>query len=87
MIDFYLNLLMNLKKETNHTYNQDLQSQLDYLEKILKQNKIISEILKRTPNLQMPNWYLGAVCLSQTVWNWQHNFELTHGIKDNDLPC
>lgn len=66
-------------------YNQDLQSQLDYLEKILKQNEIISEILKRTPNLQMPNWYLGAGCLSQTVWNWQHNFELTHGIKDYDL--
>lgn len=66
-------------------YNQDLQSQLECLEAILTKNNIINEILKRTPDLQMPNWYLGAGCLSQTVWNQQHNFPPTHGIKDYDL--
>jgi hypothetical protein len=33
----------------------------------------------------MPNWYLGAGCIAQTVWNSFHGFELTRNIQDYDL--
>ena len=66
-------------------YNQDLNDQIDCLERFLKQSEAIKNILKLAPKLRMPNWYLGAGCIAQTVWNMQHGFSLTHGIKDYDL--
>ena len=33
----------------------------------------------------MPNWYLAAGCISQTVWNHLHGFEPSYGINDYDL--
>lgn len=66
-------------------YNQDLNSQIDCLEQCLKQSEIVSDILKLAPRLRMPNWYLGAGCIAQTVWNLLHGFVFTHGIRDYDL--
>ena len=65
--------------------NQNLQKQIDALEKVLAQNKIVSKILELAPKLEMPNWYLGAGCIAQTVWNFEHGFDLTNGVKDCDL--
>jgi hypothetical protein len=66
-------------------YNKNLQVQTELLEKVLLQSKLVKELLKRTPELKLPNWYLGAGCIAQTVWNYLHGFELTNGIKDCDL--
>lgn len=62
-----------------------MNEQTEQLQGILKNNKAIQEILEKTPLLQMPNWYLTAGCIAQTVWNSLHGFGLTHGIKDYDL--
>ncbi len=70
-------------KKTPH--NQDLKTQVDYIERILVQNKIIENILRLAPKLQMPNWYLGAGCIAQTIWNKLHEFDFNCGIKDYDL--
>jgi len=35
--------------------------------------------------LNLPNWYLGAGCVAQTVWNELHGFQPTEHIKDYDL--
>lgn len=59
--------------------------QIKELEGILQKNKIIQFILKRAPFLEMPNWYLGAGCIAQTVWNVLHGFDPKQGIKDYDL--
>jgi len=66
-------------------HNQDLETQVDYLERNLVQNKVIENILRLAPELQMPNWYLGAGCIAQTIWNRLHGFDLNCGIKDYDL--
>ena len=60
-------------------------SQIDDLKTRLHQNRIISAILHRAPHLQMPNWYLGAGCLAQTVWSGLHGFPAEQHIKDYDL--
>jgi hypothetical protein len=58
---------------------------LDTLNAHLGQNPIIGAILQRAPELQMPNWYLVAGCLAQTVWNGLHGFPAAQHIKDYDL--
>lgn len=52
---------------------------------ILEQNKNLQKILKRAGRLKMPNWYLGAGGIVQTVWNVKHGFDPENGIKDYDL--
>jgi len=66
-------------------FNKDLQTQIDYLEKTLAKSKVVSSVLKLAPRLGMPNWYLGAGVVAQTVWNELHGLPLEHGIKDCDL--
>jgi len=66
-------------------YNQDLRTQVKYFKKIMEQNEAIKTILRLTSNLYMPNWYLGAGCIAQTIWNRLHGFDLNYGIKDYDL--
>ncbi len=60
-------------------------NQVQELEKILKKNKSIQLILEQAPLFDMPNWYLGAGGVVQTVWNMKHGFDPEHGIKDYDL--
>lgn len=57
----------------------------EQLLQILEKNKSIQLILERTKDLKMPNWYLGAGGIAQTVWNIRHGFEPENGIKDYDL--
>ncbi len=52
---------------------------------IISQNHVIMDILKKTPALKMKDWYLGAGCISQTVWNFKSGFDLNNGISDYDL--
>ncbi len=66
-------------------YDRDLAAQIASLQNLLSQNKIINEVLKRASALVLPNWYLGAGCLAQTVWNVPHGFDRCFGIKDYDL--
>jgi hypothetical protein len=49
------------------------------------QNPHNREILQRLPSLQLPDAWLVAGCLFQTVWNRRVGRELTAGIKDYDL--
>jgi len=60
-------------------------TRVEQLKKILLQNEDIQKILQRTPELGMPNWYLGAGGVAQTVWNVLHGYKPQQGIKDYDL--
>jgi hypothetical protein len=66
-------------------YNRDLATQINCVKDILGRSGTINEVLKRAPDLQMPNWHLGAGCIAQTVWNAAQGFEPGFGIKDYDL--
>lgn len=58
---------------------------IERLQILLKLNQDVQKILKRASLLQMPNWYLAAGGISQTVWGVLHGFEPTKGIKDYDI--
>jgi len=48
-------------------------------------NPIITSVLTRAEELDLPDWYLAAGCLFQTVWNELHGFDSQYGINDYDL--
>lgn len=55
-----------------------------FLDSILR-NPHVREILRRAEQLDLPDWYLAAGCLFQTVWNVLDGNDPQHGIKDYDL--
>ena len=55
------------------------------LSDILSQNKPLYDVIKKVADIGLPNYYIGAGCVAQTVWNYQSGFELTHGISDIDI--
>jgi hypothetical protein len=51
----------------------------------LEKNNVIIGILNSVDVLKIPNWYLAAGCIAQTVWNELHSFPLVANIKDYDI--
>ncbi len=48
-------------------------------------NDVNREILKRLPDLDLPDAWLVSGCLFQTVWNVLSGRDVKHGIKDYDI--
>jgi hypothetical protein len=51
----------------------------------IRQNRLNREILARLPDLALPQVYLVAGCLVQTVWNALTDRPAESGIKDYDI--
>lgn len=54
-------------------------------EDAIGQNPVVVEALMRVSELKLPGWYLGASCLTGTIWNLAHGYEPTAHIKDYDF--
>lgn len=61
---------------------QRLAAQLD---EVLSSSTLTSAGLRRLAKLGLPDWYLGAGVVAQTVWNHAHGFDSRFGIRDVDL--
>ena len=48
-------------------------------------NSRVAEVLQRAAALALPDWYLAAGCLFQTVWNVLDGQPPERGIRDYDL--
>jgi hypothetical protein len=59
--------------------------QAEALKTLIRANPVVSTLLDELPRLGLPDWYLGAGALAQTVWNHLHGFSSTHGIDDYDI--
>ncbi|KAI2629235.1 DUF925-domain-containing protein [Hypomontagnella submonticulosa] len=62
-----------------------IQAQLIHLRNILSTNPTLVEVLTRAASLRLPNWYLAAGALSQTIWNHVSSLPPETGINDYDL--
>ncbi len=65
--------------------DQPVTQQVKSFTKAILRNPNIRAILSRDPFPRLANWYLGAGCLCQTVWNSLLNKEVAQGIDDYDL--
>ncbi len=52
---------------------------------IIKQNKELMLILNYISELNLPNFYIAAGSIFQTIWNYYDNKPLNYGIKDIDV--
>jgi len=65
-------------------YNKDIDYQKSLLVEILKKSRI-SGILDALARLDIPEYYAGAGCIVQTVWNYLSVFSEGKGIDDIDI--
>ncbi len=66
-------------------YNCDLETQKQILFSILSENSVLFELIKGAQSIGLQNYYIGAGCICQTVWNFQNNLDLMYGISDVDF--
>jgi hypothetical protein len=52
---------------------------------LLLKNDAVDAIVRRAPALDLPQWYLGAGCIAQTVWNVRSGAPAMRDIADYDL--
>ena len=69
---------------------KNILEQLEVLEVILRKNMKLMEILKvlevySEENPSFSNYFVGAGCINQTVFNYYHGKKIDYGIKDYDI--
>ena len=62
-----------------------LDRQVGYLWGALAENPVVQALLHVLGDLALPDWYIGASGVCQTVWNLRHGFPAAEGIKDYDV--
>lgn len=65
--------------------NRDLSIQITCLLDIVRGNEVLYEVIVKSSELGLPNHYVGAGCLAQTVWNHSLGFSPGYGIDDIDI--
>ena len=74
-----------MDKKLLNGYNLDINEQIKVLEKIVMKSKNINTVIERAESLNSENYYIGAGCIAQTVWNYLSDKPLDYGIKDIDF--
>ena len=62
-----------------------LNDQLEMTISILKENKELMDMLDYIETLKLPNYYIAAGSVFQTIWNKMDNKDLNYNIKDIDV--
>jgi len=65
--------------------NTQLSEQIRILHEILQKNHALYRVIEESQNLNLPEYYIGAGCIAQTVWNYQNGNHLLTGINDIDF--
>ena len=58
---------------------------LNDLKIALRQNRWLGEIFERFEEIALPDSWLVAGCIAQTIWNLGHGQPAEFGLKDVDL--
>lgn len=74
-----------MKNKLLSGYNSDILTQSKVLENIIMSSTTINIAIERAKLLDIDNYYIGAGCIAQTVWNYLFNNPLEYGIKDIDF--
>ena len=65
--------------------NKSLYEQNEKMISILKKNNELMEILDYIETLKLPNFYIAAGSVFQTVWNYYDKKDFNYNIKDIDV--
>lgn len=59
--------------------------QFHQLQAIIRESPLLSPLLRRWNEIALPDAWLVAGAIAQTVWNHAYGFSLDHGINDIDI--
>ena len=62
-----------------------LNDQIEITISVLKENKKLMDVLDYIDTLKLPNYYIAAGSVFQTIWNKIDNKDLNYNIKDIDV--
>lgn len=65
--------------------HKSLNNQSETLKTILEKNNELMDVLNYIDSLKLPNYYIAAGSVFQTVWNYYDNNDLNYNIKDIDI--
>ena len=65
--------------------HKSLNEQLETAITILKKNDELMDVLNYIEKLKLPNFYIAAGSVFQTIWNYYDNNDLNYNIKDIDV--
>ena len=65
--------------------NESLQRQTEILHEIIRLNHPLYDVIKAGAKFNLKNYYIGAGCIAQTIWNYQLGNPLLFGISDVDF--
>ncbi len=65
--------------------HKSLNEQIETVISILKENTKLMDILNFIGELKLPNFYIAAGSIFQTIWNYYDNNDLNYNIKDIDV--
>ncbi|TFE22598.1 nucleotidyltransferase family protein [Cohnella luojiensis] len=74
-----------MDKARHSGINLDLNSQMEILVSIIRKNSIVETVFQRIHSLPLDQYYVGAGCLTQTIWNYLSGYDLQNGISDIDI--
>lgn len=66
-------------------YNLNSEEQMELVKKIFLSSPLIRNVIEVGDVLNLDNYYIGAGCLTQTVWNSIYDRPYDYGIKDIDI--
>lgn len=66
-------------------FNTDLKTQTEQLAAILRRSPVLFEAMEKARGARLKEYYIGAGCVAQTVWNHQTGNDPAYGISDIDL--
>lgn len=73
------------KIKPDEAFNGGLETQHQKLIHIIIESPVLNTIFSRAPLLDIENYYIGAGCITQTIWNYQSRYPLDYGIGDIDF--
>ena len=65
--------------------HKTIDEQIKSMISILEQNTELMDILNYVYELELPNYYIAAGSVFQTIWNYYDKKPLNYGIKDIDI--
>lgn len=66
-------------------YNCDIETQMKLFYEILQKNDVVYQAITGAGKLGLNQYYIGAGCICQSVWNYQNNLNPMYGISDIDF--
>ncbi len=65
--------------------DEELSRQIKALQEALRYNRPLCRVAEESEGFGLTDYYLGAGCIAQTVWNYQNGNPPMHGIDDIDF--